>query len=60
MEREISRTGWYGMSHSDFPFSNVGNIECQIYISVDDFEHYLFKDITSDDLMMWDVRWDRE
>ncbi len=60
MEREISRSGWHGMVHSDFPFSNIGNVECEVYISVGDFDNYLFKKVSADELGMWDVRWDFE
>ena len=60
MEREIARSGWKGIVHSDIPFSNVGNIDCEVYISVDEFDHYLLNKSSADELGMWDVRWDFE
>ncbi len=58
MEPEIARSGWYGIWHSDIPFSEVSNLECEVYISVDDFDHYLFKKAAPDELGMWDIKWD--
>ena len=60
MERKIERSGWKGVVHSDFPYDKIDNIECEIYISVDDFDHYLFKEVSSKKLGIWDVEWDYE
>ncbi|MBR4706922.1 MAG: sulfatase-like hydrolase/transferase [Pseudobutyrivibrio sp.] len=60
MEVEIARSGWHGIVHSDFPFANINNVECEVYISVDSYDNYLFKKVTSEELGMWDVRWDFE
>lgn len=58
LEREVARSGWKGVNHSDFPFANIQNVDCEIYISVDDFDNYLFKKVPADELGMWDLRWD--
>lgn len=58
LEREIARSGWKGVNHSDFPFSHLDNVDCEIYISVDDFDNYLFKKVSADELGIWDLRWD--
>ncbi|SHJ49263.1 sulfatase-like hydrolase/transferase [Pseudobutyrivibrio xylanivorans] len=58
LEREVARSGWKGVNHSDFPFANIQNVDCEIYISIDDFDNYLFKKVPADELGMWDLRWD--
>lgn len=60
MELEDGRSGWHGMLHSEVPFEDVNDLSCQVYISVDDFDDYLFLDVTSEELGMWDIRWDFE
>lgn len=60
MAREDKRSGWLGMVHSNIPYTDVEHLSCKVYISVDDYKHYLIKDVTSKDLAMWNVNWDFE
>ncbi len=59
-DMERIRTGWHGVVHSDIPFEDVSNIECEVYISVDDYDNYLLKTFTADDLVQWEVKWDMD
>lgn len=60
MDAEEKRSGWQGMLHSDIPFDDIENIEAEVYMSVDDYEDYLFLTVPTEDLAMWDIKWDFE
>lgn len=60
LDPEEKRSGWQGIIHSDFPFSEIENVEAEIYITVGDYKNYLFKTVPTEDLGMWNINWDNE
>ncbi len=60
IERDVLRSGWQGVLHSDIPFGEVENLDCKVYISSEDLDHYLLLDVPNNQLKMWDIHWDLE
>lgn len=58
MNLERVRAGWHGVVHSEIPFDQVSNLDCEVYITAGDYKDYLLKSFTSDEFEMWDIRWD--
>jgi phosphoglycerol transferase len=54
------RTGWVGVVHSDIPYEDVSNLDCEVYISVDDYENYLLLKATSEEFEQWNINWDMD
>lgn len=58
MNIEVARSGWMGIVHSDVPAADINDFDYEIYISVDDYDHYLFLDSQRRPPDLWDLRWD--
>ncbi|MBR5648334.1 LTA synthase family protein [Pseudobutyrivibrio sp.] len=58
MDIEANRVGWCGVVHSDIPYDHLEQLSCQVYISVVDYENYLFNDYEPDVFTLWDIQMD--
>ncbi|MBE5910021.1 sulfatase-like hydrolase/transferase [Pseudobutyrivibrio sp.] len=58
IDLERVRAGWHGVVHSEIPFDQVSNLDCDVYITAGDYKDYLLKSFTADEFEMWDIRWD--
>ncbi|NEX02257.1 phosphoglycerol transferase [Pseudobutyrivibrio sp. NOR37] len=58
MDIEANRVGWCGVVHSEIPYDHLDQLMCRVYISIGDYENYIFKDFAPVVFKIWDIKMD--
>lgn len=58
MDIEANRVGWCGVVHSEIPYDHLDQLMCRVYISIGDYENYIFKDFAPVVFKIWDINMD--
>ena len=58
MDIEANRVGWCGVVHSEIPYDHLEQLMCRVYISIGDYENYIFKDFAPVVFKIWDIKMD--